>query len=1025
MKSNIKNINICILLTLLTIIILILYFYLNRIDTRKENKETKNQEKKGQVIQEKFYNETSNNLTKYVVLVHTNGHFLHIKQITLYDKNGNEIPKSTLTAQSNSVYLDNQYSQWHANKTITGNIDDNDAVFHSAPSETQETTPKFYFNYYIGGGIPSTYKSPYLLITLNTATELSRIKIRNRIDCCQYRLNGAKLIIYDENLREQWQNTLMNFWGNVGAFYNSLNNYTNSSSETKKMLDLNFNVDYNPSKLTKYVVLVRTGTYTPNIDFRRDWDPVSHTQYCINLSRVQLYGINGTEIIPPNITAHTNSYVKDYPPSNLIDENIDNFAHTLNESKNKPEGIPHFNFRYYSDPVNDKSHDPPYFIIALKEPTELSKIVITNRTGCCQDRVDNIKVILYNDNIENLREQWSNLREQWSYTIRKESRYNSNYEFYGGNDKINSSLILPLQIDYNISNNWNDKGCFNDVAQSRLIKPSKNHIALNTNYSYVHGSDKDKREQCMKLATEMGGNIVGLQFGDECWFGTDDDDNFRKYNMFNGDLEISNPKYKKNKEDKDFLPSCTEMGGGVTGRIWTLKSRPEPTIDFSTKTTKTYRIVIERPKYDTYDDDINNYNKEIAISKVKLYTNDSGNDVQIMSGLNAYSNRKNPNHPPSNLIAYNNNNHAITKTRINENTNQNFEILLTSETQISKIYVLNEPSDRNLIKGVVLKCLDKQGYEIFKYYFNEIINQYDIPININTPSYNLPIPYNKLTKYLKLEKINFHPYISATHGLPANMDLTVYKRNNQLLSTNISGQGSQIMTFNLDEESRISKININNNDLNDKIIGSKLSGFDKDNNILYTYNLTRNLKNYIIQFNVGTVFTADITKIDINNQTSVGVGIPQSVKTIKLQKLNNEAIGLARIYIYDDKNQLIKNNLDVYVSPQSNDTSHKPSNLVLYNDGLDTDPSMNIGICRSLPSNGSSFANIEIRLNLPQEISKIILLNYYENDTLSNLIMNTDVSFLGDSGNVLKTYRINQDEPKDTYEIDARFYSGS
>ena len=629
MKSDI---NICILLTVLTIVILILYFYLNRNDTNKQevkqDKQGVKQDKQGvkqeddeddededdeDDVKENFYDVKPANKTKYVVLVQTAGSYLHIKRITLYDKDGNEIPTSSITAQSNSLYsasVSNASNYWGPDRAITGDINwEGVDIYHTDINRTQETNPPFYFKDNLSTWF--TYINPYLLITLNTPTELSKIKIRNRVSCCQYRINGSKLLAYDENLREQWSNTIMDLWRGYHSYFQD-RDYNRRSTYEKTWLDWNYNVDYNPSTLTKYVVLLKTRTYSSGIKSSTKYDVNAANQYAMNIAQVTLFDKSGRQIPRTELTVQTNSLYKENPPANLINGNTssNNFAHTFGERNNNPgwdpntgkwnwdtPDIPNFNFLYYPDYPNGKWHDPPYFVIALKNPTELGKITITNRADCCQDRINNVKIIFYNEDI-------TNLREQWSYTFKKVSNINDTYKFYGGSDQTKNSLTMEIPINYNVSNNWNDRGCFNDSKGDRLIKPIQNK-PQDTNKIPVFGSYKEKREHCMNFASEIGANIISLQNEDECWVGTDNNDSYRQKNILNSNLDNINP--------KSSSATCTEMGGSLSGRVWTLKTRPEPDIDFSTQSTKTYRIIIERPKYDNYNDNENNYYKEIVI----------------------------------------------------------------------------------------------------------------------------------------------------------------------------------------------------------------------------------------------------------------------------------------------------------------------------------------------------------------------------------------------------------------------------
>ena len=90
----------------------------------------------------------------------------------------------------------------------------------------------------------------------------------------------------------------------------------------------------------------------------------------LNLAEVEVFS-EGTNVARgKTVTASTKYNNSDqFPHSNLVDGNKTNFAHTQNE------------------PVE-------WFVIDLGQNYEIEKVVITNRTDCCQGRLRNTKIQL-------------------------------------------------------------------------------------------------------------------------------------------------------------------------------------------------------------------------------------------------------------------------------------------------------------------------------------------------------------------------------------------------------------------------------------------------------------------------------------------------------------------------------------------------------------------------------------------------------------------------------------------------------
>jgi hypothetical protein len=99
----------------------------------------------------------------------------------------------------------------------------------------------------------------------------------------------------------------------------------------------------------------------------RDKDGDNHW---MNLAEVEVFS-GGTNVASGKTVTASSKYENSdqFPHANLVDGNKTNFAHTQNESVE-------------------------YFQIDLGQDYDIEKVVITNRTDCCQDRLRNTKIQL-------------------------------------------------------------------------------------------------------------------------------------------------------------------------------------------------------------------------------------------------------------------------------------------------------------------------------------------------------------------------------------------------------------------------------------------------------------------------------------------------------------------------------------------------------------------------------------------------------------------------------------------------------
>jgi len=92
--------------------------------------------------------------------------------------------------------------------------------------------------------------------------------------------------------------------------------------------------------------------------------------YIINLAEVEVYDSGNTLVSNNKEVTGSSVYSDDHPWANLVDGNKTNFAHTKGRTATEIDNMK----------------------IDLGAVKEITKIVITNRTDCCKDRIKGLKV---------------------------------------------------------------------------------------------------------------------------------------------------------------------------------------------------------------------------------------------------------------------------------------------------------------------------------------------------------------------------------------------------------------------------------------------------------------------------------------------------------------------------------------------------------------------------------------------------------------------------------------------------------
>ena len=100
----------------------------------------------------------------------------------------------------------------------------------------------------------------------------------------------------------------------------------------------------------------------------RDKDTTDGNHW-MNIAEVEVFSGGVNVALGKNVTQRSISHPGTFDPPNLVDGNKTNFAHTNNEAVE-------------------------WFLIDLGQAYEIEKVVITNRTDCCQARLRNTKIQL-------------------------------------------------------------------------------------------------------------------------------------------------------------------------------------------------------------------------------------------------------------------------------------------------------------------------------------------------------------------------------------------------------------------------------------------------------------------------------------------------------------------------------------------------------------------------------------------------------------------------------------------------------
>ena len=92
----------------------------------------------------------------------------------------------------------------------------------------------------------------------------------------------------------------------------------------------------------------------------------------LNLAELEVFAKGGTTSLASSKTVTGTSLAAGYPGTNLVDGNMTNFAHTMNEVADTEDSM----------------------LIDLGSVQEIEKIKITNRVDCCTERAKGIKAVI-------------------------------------------------------------------------------------------------------------------------------------------------------------------------------------------------------------------------------------------------------------------------------------------------------------------------------------------------------------------------------------------------------------------------------------------------------------------------------------------------------------------------------------------------------------------------------------------------------------------------------------------------------
>lgn len=196
----------------------------------------------------------------------------------------------------------------------------------------------------------------WFLIDLGSMLPIGKIRLLNRTDCCQARENGVVVTILD-------MNKVTIFTSNPIADQNGSIVYADARSQDSLAFA---GYDLTPPKPD----IVPQERVTPPHIVARYVKLFQPTVGYMHFAEVQVYStIGGTNIALGVSATGSSLYSGSFPPSNLVDGNLTNFAHT-------------------------SGSDAPWYLIDLGSMVPIVNVHLINRTDCCQARQNGVVLSL-------------------------------------------------------------------------------------------------------------------------------------------------------------------------------------------------------------------------------------------------------------------------------------------------------------------------------------------------------------------------------------------------------------------------------------------------------------------------------------------------------------------------------------------------------------------------------------------------------------------------------------------------------
>ena len=456
--------------------------------------------------------------------------FLQLAEVQVMNNSGQNI------ALSGSVQAPQQWPPAQAKNAISGVL-------------SQKSFPQISHN------ANGTIGNGYWILTLKTPDYISSITIYNRLDCCQYRLATATMVLKDIN-------------GNV-LFNTPL---TSAGAQTFTFLN-----PMNASSIGSYQY---QGCYndTGNRAIPNYLGNVSTRQQCEQMAQSQGYNVFGLQYYGQCFAGNSLNQAKKYGPNNGNCGNMGTGWTNQVYANQPPQNIGEYTYKgCYNDTPNRAIPKWPKNVNTLQQCAEVAKQNNANVFGvqdgfACFIGNDVNAAFKYggNNNYDACNYNGQTLGGPWTNQVYSLPAYdNCNYQMSPSELKCykNRYPDLPYVTDKDLQAHWSSFGC-KEKRNNQCASPQKSSglyeykgcfndkaIRAIPNYQGVVKSV----DQCASIAEKQKQTVFGLQDGGKCYTGNNVNSAYQYGTNVNRD-------------------QCGPMGKSMTNEVYVRsKAYPPPT----------------------------------------------------------------------------------------------------------------------------------------------------------------------------------------------------------------------------------------------------------------------------------------------------------------------------------------------------------------------------------------------------------------------------------------------------------------